>query len=679
MGAPFFGRLLHGGDYNPEQWLNFPEILEEDLRLFREAHINTVTLGVFSWSMLEPRDGEFTFDWLLEIMDRLHKAGISVILATPSGARPKWMADAWPEVLRVDAERRRALFGGRHNHCYTSPVYREKVRRIDTELARRAGEHPAVIAWHISNEFGGECHCPLCQQEFRRWLQKRYQDIGKLNEAWQTVFWSHVYDDFPQIESPSPIGENGLHGLKLDWKRFVTEQTVDFARAEIQALRDAGSRKPVTANLMYDFDGLDYRRFADVLDVISWDNYPSWHKKEERITALDTAVQHDYMRSLKRQPFLLMESCPAATNWQAVSKAKRPGMLLAASLQAVAHGSDSVLYFQMRQSRGSFEKFHGAVIDHWGGDSRVLQEVAETGRALECLSEVCGSGVRSDVALIMDRESRWAMQDAAGPRNENLRYMDLFLRLYGAVRAAGVNADILGEDQSLDGYRVVILPMVYMFKEGFAEKIRAFVSGGGTLVATYWNGVVNDTDNCWLGAAPHGLTDVLGLRSKELDALYDGDCNAAAPVLGNVPGFTHTYTCGTFCDVTELTTAVPVLAYTGDFYAGEAALAFNRFGDGTAWYAGALFEERLYQDLLRVVLRDAGVQTDARALFGGSGIPEGVSVTSRVRGDVRYVFVQNFNRFAVRIPAELPQGAEVLYGSFRGKLEPLETLVVKIS
>ena len=291
-------KLLHGGDYNPEQWLDRPDILEQDLKMLVEAGCNAVTLGIFSWSTLEPREGEFCFDWLETIMDRLYENGIQVILATPSGARPKWLADQYPEVLRVDETRHRELFGGRHNHCYTSPIYREKVKRINTELVRRLGTHPSVILWHISNELGGECHCDLCQHAFREWLRERYGTIENLNKRWSTTFWSHTYQSFEQIESPSSRGEWQLHGLNLDWKRFVTHQTADFLRQEIKALRQAGSSLPVTTNLMYYFSGLDYFKLAKELDVVSWDTYPTWHKQAVIETAYDNGMCHDLMRSL---------------------------------------------------------------------------------------------------------------------------------------------------------------------------------------------------------------------------------------------------------------------------------------------------------------------------------------------------------------------------------------------
>uniref|UniRef100_UPI0032611982 beta-galactosidase n=1 Tax=Clostridium sp. NkU-1 TaxID=1095009 RepID=UPI0032611982 len=312
-------------DYSPEQWLDEPEILKKDLEFMKKAGINTVTMGMFAWSILEPEEGKFHLSWLRDRVDQLYENGIFTILGTPSGARPKWLADKYPEVLRVDDTGQRQGFGGRHNHCYTSPVYREKVKQINGRLAKEFGSHPGVLLWHLSNEYGGECHCPLCQDAFRIWLEKRYGFIDRLNKSWCTAFWSHIYQSFDQVESPSSIGETMVHGLNLNWKRFVTEQTADFVRWETASIREAGAMQPVTTNFMYDYQGLDYRKLSQAVDVVSWDTYPLWHKEKEILTARDNGMQHDFMRSLKKKPFLLMESCPGSTNWQGVSKLKKAG------------------------------------------------------------------------------------------------------------------------------------------------------------------------------------------------------------------------------------------------------------------------------------------------------------------------------------------------------------------
>ena len=665
-------KILHGGDYNPEQWLSHPEILEQDIAYFKKAHINEVSMGIFSWAMLEPREGEYHFEWMEEIIEKLYQNEISVILATPSGARPKWLADKYPEVLRVDESRHRNLYGLRHNHCYTSPVYREKTRRMNMELAKRFGNHPAVIAWHISNEYGGECHCELCQNEFRNWLKEKYQTIDNLNRAWATTFWSHIYNDFSQVESPSSRGESALHGLNLDWKRFVTDRTVDFAKHEIQAIRDAGSFKPTTVNLMYDYQGLNYHKFADVVDIISWDNYPQWHKKQEYLTAMDDGMQHDIMRSIQRKPFLLMESCPAATNWQPISKLKKPGMLKAASLQAIAHGSDSVLYFQLRQSQGSSEKFHGAVIDHYGGDdTRVFKEVTNLGSDLECLAEITGTETKAKVAVVFDWENRWALEDAQGPRNEGLFYKETVEKSYYAFRKQGLDVDVIDMEQDFSEYQILAAPMLYMFKGDFSERVRQFVADGGQFILTYWSGIVDETDLCYLGGTPHGLLDVLGLRSTEIDALYEDEYNLGIPVVNNEMGLEQTWKCSKLCDLVKVSTADVMAVYGQDFYEGMPTFTKNSYGKGNAYYICADFEQGFYDEVYRKIAEKANIKGPLE------NIPEGIEVTARYSEDYQYLFVQNFNRHTVEMMLPVEE-MEVLSGNYQNaSIGSLETVILK--
>ncbi len=677
-------RLMYGGDYYPEQWLDRPDLLRTDIERILEAKINTVTLGVFAWAKLEPREGEFTFDWLIKIMDNLWENGISVILATPSGARPHWLADKYPEVLRMTAKRERNLFGRRHNHCLTSPAYREKVRIINTELAKRCGSHPAVKMWHISNEYGGDCHCPLCQEAFRDWLRDRYGTIENLNDKWCTTFWSHTYDDFSQVESPSELGENSIMALELDWKRFTSDQTIDFMKDEIRALRDAGSDKPTTANLMYHFNGIDYFKLAKEIDIVSWDSYPVWGKHSDYEIARDNGFWHDVIKSLKRKPFLLLESCPGATNWQGVSKLKKPGVVEAAALQTIAHGGDGSLYFQMRQSRGAEEKFHGAVIDHYGGsDSRTFREVCKAGEMLEQIAAVAGSSIPAQAAVIYDWENRWAIQGSCGPRSDNMYHEECIEKSYYALRRQGLNVDVIDQSIPLDGYRFVAVPMQYLFHEGFAQKLRNYVADGGILVMTYWSGVVDENDRCFLGQTPYDMTDVLGLRREEIDGLYDWESNHICKIGAGegitqpdpsdariLSGMRGEYECRNLCELVKPMGAETLMVYDSDFYAGRPALLKNVYGKGRVYYICADAEQAFYDDLYRGLTELAGV----RGPLPG-GVPEGVEVTLREDGRDRYLFLQNYGDKPVEI--ELPKG-EILYGSPES-LAPLSGIVIRMS
>lgn len=637
--------MLHGGDYNPDQWQHMPEILKEDYRLMKLAGCNAMSIGIFAWTALEPEEGRFTFDWLDRTMDDLAAAGMHAVLATPSGARPAWMAQKYPEVLRVNPDRTRRLFGTRHNHCMTSPVYRQKCQRINSLLAERYGNHPALLVWHISNEYGGYCHCPLCQDAFRDWLRARYGTLDKLNRSWWSAFWSHTYTDWSQIESPSPTGETSVHGLNVDWRRFMTYQTVDFMKAEIAPLRAATPNVPVTTNLMGTYLELDYWKLAPEMDVISWDSYPEWTGNEDDLNhGSYAAMSHDLNRSLKGgKPFMLMESTPSMVNWRNICKLKRPGMHKLASLQAVAHGADTVQYFQWRKSRGSSEKLHGAVVDHVGHENtRVFKEVAELGRDLACLDDVVGSSRKVEAALIFDWENRWAMDDAQGPRTPK-GYEGAVHAHYKALWKNGIATDVINMDCDFSHYRLVVAPMLYMLRPGVAERLEAFVQQGGTLIATYWSGIVDENDLCFLGGFPGPLRKVLGIWSEEIDSLYDGETNTVVPVEGNAMALGNrskmTYQARELCDLIHLEGAHALAFYGQDFYSGRPVLTENSFGAGRAFYVAARMEDAFLEDMIEALVSQLKLR---RVLPSMGKLPKGISVESRTNGTDEFIFVMNF-------------------------------------
>lgn len=638
---PRFPHFLHGGDYNPDQW---PEdVWREDMRLMKLANCNTMSVAIFAWARIEPQEGCFDFSWLDKIMDMLAENGAYAVLGTPSGARPAWLSQKYPEVLRVNAERRRILHGGRHNHCLTSPIYREKVGIVNRLLAERYKDHPALLVWHISNEYSGECHCDLCQEAFRAWLQKKYGSLDALNHAWWTAFWSHTFTDWSQIESPSPIGEMSLHGLTLDWKRYTTDQTIDFFKAEIQPLRELTPNVPVTTNFMGLFPGINYPRFAQAVDVVSWDSYPQWHATgPEWELAAHIAFVHDQNRSMKGgRPFMLMESTPSNTNWQPIPKLKRPGMHRLSSLQAVAHGSDTVQYFQWRKSRGSSEKFHGAVVDHVGHENtRVFRDVAQVGADLARLDGVIGSTVKPDVAIILDWENRWAIDGMAGLGvSERRGYVETCLAHYVPFWKRGVAVDVIPEWADFSSYKLLVAPMLYMLQPGVAERIEAFVAGGGTLVTTYWSGIVDENDLVFLGGWPGGgLRKVLGIWDEETDTLRPDERNQVAPVEGNPLGLSGAYEARDYFALIHAEGAQVLATYGSDFYAGRPALTVNRYGQGQAYYMASRNDGRFLDDFYGRLAADLDL---LRAL--PVDLPQGVSAQLREGDGKRYIFVMNFN------------------------------------
>lgn len=628
-----FPHFLHGGDYNPEQWIYDKSVWDEDMRLMKLANCNEMSVGIFSWAMLEPREGEYDFSFLDEIIEKIGSNGGKVILATPSGARPHWLADRYPEVLRVKRNGVREHFNARHNHCFTSPSYREKVYAINRRLAERYGKNPTVVAWHISNEFGGECHCPLCAQAFREFLWEKFQgDIGKLNHAYWTTFWSHRYDSFDQIEPPGALTETGTHGLNLDWHRFVTHQTMDFIRNEVAAIREF-SDLPVTTNMMFEFYDLDYHKMAEVVDFASWDSYPEWHNGDDAIIASKTAFWHDFYRTLKGKPFLLMESTPSLVNWKPYNKPKRPGMDVLSSIQAVAHGSDSVQYFQWRKSRGSSEKFHGAVVGHDGTEhTRVFRSVQTTGAVLKQIDEIAGTLTRSQVAVVFDWENMWALDDCQGYASQNKKYFETCYSYHRLFWERGIDCDIVSPKADFSKYKLVVAPMLYLTDGETVANLKAYVAQGGVLYGTYMLGTVDANDLCWLGGIPGSeLKDVFGIVAEEIDTLYPQERQHAM-----TDGQEHELV--DYCEVIQLKGAEALAVYTDGYYVGTPAATRNGYGRGQAIYQACRDSGSLKEALISRLIREQ----DIRPNVEGS-LPHGVTAHSRTDGVHTYIFLENYS------------------------------------
>ena len=627
-----FPHLLHGGDYNPDQWLDYPEILSEDMRLFKLAHCNEMSVGIFAWAALEPREGEYNFSFLDKTMDDVYAAGGRIVLATPSGARPAWLSQKYPEVLRTNADRSKNLHGGRHNHCYTSPIYREKVASINRRLAERYKDHPALLVWHISNEYGGECHCELCREAFREFLKDKYKTLDALNHEWWTTFWAHTYTDWSQIEPPSSHGERSVLALRLDWRRFVTHQTADFMKAEIAAIREF-SDAPVTTNLMQQFCDTDARVLGACSDIISWDSYPNWRGNDKHDLSANASVAffHDLFRSIKHRPFMLMESTPSHTNWKEYNKLKRPGQHALYSLQAIAHGSDTVQYFQWRKSRGASEQFHGAVVDHEGSENtRVFREVSSLGARLEKLDAIAGTKTVSRAAILYDFDNDWALEYAQGFQSRNKKVFETAQKHYRPLWRRGINTDVISRDDDFSAYDLIIAPMLYLVPNVLIDKLEKYVKNGGTLLCTYTTGMVNENELCHLGGFPAGaLKEVLGIWNEEIDTLYPDEQNA-------VEFEGKQYPVVDYCERIHARTARVLGTYTSDFYAGEPALTVNTYGRGRAYYVACRDTGELTDTLTAQILDACGITSDFDGTLGG-----GLTAHSRTDGAYDFVFLEN--------------------------------------
>ena len=642
-----FPAILHGGDYNPEQW---PEdVWDDDVRLMQEAHVNVATVPVFGWVHLQPDEDTFTFEWLDRVLDKLHAGGVSVCLATATASVPAWLDQKYPDVLRVAQDGVRQKHGNRHTFCPNSPNF----QRLSTVLTRRLAErykgHPALRIWHVSNEYGSHCYCDLCAAAFRRWLASRYGSLDEVNRRWYTAFWGHTFTDWSQIETPTRNGEGSLQALRIDYDRFQSESIYNCYKAEADILHDITPNVPVTTNLMGAFKPLDYQKWAAGMDVVSWDSYP-----RKDAPPAEIAFAHSLMRGLKQgQPWMLMEQTPSQQNWQAQNALKRPGILRLWSYQAMAHGADTIMYFQWRRSRGATEKYHGAVVEHVGtSNTRVFREVAALGQELERLGKkTIGGRVASRTAVLFDWENWWAVEYSSGP-SVDLKYVEQCQAYFTALHTLGIPTDVVSPEADLSDYDIVIAPVLYMVKPGIAEKLEAWTQAGGTFVATFFSGIVDETDLVHLGGYPGPLRPLLGIWAEEIDALTPQQTNT---VVFPLPfGSLHdAYPCRLLCDRIHAEGAEVLATYGSDFYAGEPALTVNTFGQGRAYYVATAIGQDALVPFLQTL---CGEKQISSPLPGGP--PTGVEVMPRVSptGEtLLYVLNHNAQSAFVHLPPGMHQ------------------------
>ncbi len=633
--------FLLGGDYSPEQWQDYPEILEKDIALMKQAGCNVMTLGMFAWSVLEKTEGNYDFSFLDEAIERLYAGGISVILGTPSAAMPYWLAKKYPEAARVDENMMREACVPRAFFCPSSPVYRQKVRAINEQLAKRYGNHPAVILWHISNEYQGiGCYCENCQNKFREWLKKKYNnDLNLLNKTLWNDFWSGNFSSWDEIDIPKPKSRTYGTGLYLEWKRFTTELYVDFMCAEAEPIRRFSPNIPITTNFHGCFFDLDYHKFKDYVDIISWDIYPRWHSNNVIDEAVKAGFTYDMCRSFLHKPFYIMENTPNVANFETPNTTKRPNMNILSSVQAVGHGADMIGYFQWRQSRGGYEKTHGAIVDHSGrDDTRIFKEICNLGKLLAENKEICGTSQKADVAIIYDWETRWTLDNIVAFGGKNKKYLDTCLKHYAYFRRNNIDVDIIGQDSDISKYKIVIAPMLYLIKHSTIERFCEYTKNGGTLVATYITGIADENDMCYLGGFPADeLKDVFGIWAEETDSLKSG-------ITVKVRADEEEFEAVDYCEYIHSVTADIIATFESDYFKGMPAALRNSYGKGTAYYIGFRDNGKYLNHFYDKITHE----------FEHYSPADGVFASKRFSDDAEYLLLQNFNaeNTTVKIPPD---------------------------
>ncbi|MFF8609770.1 beta-galactosidase [Streptomyces sp. NPDC015346] len=642
-------RLAFGGDYNPEQW---PEsVWQEDVRLMREAGVTMVSVGIFSWALLEPEPGAYDFGWLDRILDLLHENGVRVDLGTPTVAPPAWFYRAHPEALPVSREGVRYAFGSRGAICHSSPAYREAAARITTELGRRYATHPALALWHVHNEYGvpvSACWCDTCADGFRRWLDTHHGSVEAVNEAWGTAFWGQHYTSYEQIDPPRLTPTVGNPAQQLDYRRFADATMRENFVRERDILHRLSPGVPVTTNFMTALsqcDSVDYWAWGREVDLVTNDHYLI---TDGRRTHVNLAMAADLTRSVAGgAPWLLLEHSTSGVNWQPRNPAKRPGEMARNSLGHVARGSEGAMFFQWRQSRRGAEKFHSAMVPHAGTDSRVWREVVGLGADLDSLAALRGTRTVPDVAMVWDWHSWWAQSLEWRPTedHEARERADTF---YETLYDRHLTVDFAHPEADLSAYPLVVVPALYLTTEAAGLNLREYVENGGTLVVSYFSGIVDEHDAVHPGAYPGALRDVLGLTVEEWSPLGDGESvRITGPDGASLTGDVWT-------EFVVERGARPVWTYADGPAAGRPAVTRHRLGEGTAWYVSTRLDAASLDVILGAACEDAGIEPRGE-------LPRDVEVVRRSGDGGDYLFALNHTAHDVKVPLETP-GTELLGG-----------------
>lgn len=649
--APKLTSLLFGADYNPEQWPE--ETWREDVRLMREAGVNLVSLGIFSWALLEPRPGEYNFGWLDRIMDLLYENRIMVDLATATASPPPWLARLYPESRPVTASGTKLWPGSRQQYCPSSPAYRQAARQLVFELANRYKARPALAMWHIGNEYGchvSECFCDNSAGAFKEWLKKRYRSLESLNDAWGTAFWSQRYTEWEEINPPRQTPTFINPTQQLDWKRFCSEALLECFEQECAILKELTPDIPITTNFMSFFKPLDYWKWSAREDLVSLDSYPDPAVEDSYV---DAALNYDLMRSLGGgKPWLLMEQTTSQVNWRAVNALKRPGQQRAWSYQALARGANGVMYFQWRASKAGAEKFHSGLVPHVGTEnSRVWREVRELGQELKGLDELLPTTLKASVAIMFDWENWWALELDAKP-SQHLKMVDQLKSYYAPLYRKNIAVDFVPPWGDLSQYKLILVPNLYLIrdKDGVAARLEEFVASGGQLVVSFFSGIVDENDHIRLGGYPAPFRRLLGLVVEEFDPASPGQ---SQPVLFQSGEEAESYQSELWVDIIHLEGAQAMAVYENGYLQGRPALTRNSFGKGSNYYWGCRPNPALMTRLLDEIIQSEELEPLTYS------VQEGIEITRRESEKGVYIFVINHNHFPVDIEIT-PDGYDLL-------------------
>jgi beta-galactosidase len=649
--------MYFGVDYYPEHWVypyaGTPEEPESrwarDVELMVEAGVNVVRLGEFAWGLYEPEEGKFDFDWMRRAMDLFGRAGIKVVLGTPTAAPPVWLARKHPEILPIDERGLKRHEGTRRAFCMNSDVYWDYSRRIVRALAGALGQHPQLIAWQIDNGLGGHGSEASFNEEVRRdwiaWLQSKYETIGHLNELMGARFWSQVVTEWDHV--PMPLSAPTVHNpaLVMDWMRFCSDTIIAYARMQTDLLHELTPNIPVTHNLRALTRLFDFFDMAEVLDFVSVDSNATIKSK-----CAELACEIDMMRSLKKTNikapngdcgFWVIEQKAGNVDWQEVNSLVRPGVVRLFTYQLLSRGASGVLYFHWRQSRIGSEKFYGGVLTHDGrGDNRTYKEIRQVGQEIKRLAPVLkNTKVVAETCILFSHENDWNLKHVKQP-NQYFNQREHIQLFYNALHDRNIPVDFARPTEDLSRYKLVIAPSLHLLAGGEADRLQLYVHNGGTLVGTFNTGLVDEHHIAPDSGYPHGLTDVFGLEVLEFDPLPPGEENHLT--IKGAFAATHMHPARLWCDIIEPKGCQVLGTYAKDFYAGRAAITQNQYGAGRALYLGTMSHQFFYYDLIVWLRQLCGLHSLLK-------VPDTVEVSLREKEGAKIYFLLNHQNSPVRI------------------------------
>ena len=634
--------MLLGVDYYPEQW--DISIMEEDLANIKELGSNVIRIGEFAWHLMEKEEGKYDFSFFDTVIKKANEYGLKVIFGTPTATIPAWLVKKYPEILSEFENGEKRTFGGRHIYCFNSEVFYKYSEKIIRELANHYKDEKNIVAWQIDNEFGhegsDECYCPKCHRAFQEFLRNKFNNsIDELNKTYGTTFWSQEYNSFEEIPVPKKTITTHNPALRLDWERFRSKSIVDYSNFQVELLKSIIPDCVV----IHDFPGggldkhVDYSKVAQKLNVVAFNNYPVWGGQKEPIPPHEIAFGLDYIRGLKRENFWITEAIMGAQGHDITGFLPRPNQAKMWSCQGMARGCSSLIYFRYRGATKGAEQFCYGILDADNKKRRKFYEVKDFFHNIIKYEDILEQPIKSKVAMVYDYDSlasfRIQKQSILLDCHQEMK------KFYKPFYDSNIMVDIISEDKDFSEYKILILPVMIIWKRELTEKVKEFAKNGGIVVMTYRTAVKDIDNNLTLGEMlPVGYNDFVGAYVEETESLqeYNSLDLEGKGFFNGIKGKG-----GIFRDMLVSKGAEVLFRYNDKFYDTFSAVTKNSYGKGKVYYIGCSPEEAILKLIVDDILNSAELQKTLS--------PDNVEIVVRGNRDKQIKIYINHNDYEVKM------------------------------